>query len=67
LTQNILPVKTKLLIAKRFLIPALFYGVELIDSTDAGSQRKLKVFFKYFKIFVVGCFLLNAISRNKFI
>jgi len=40
MTQHILPIHIKLLIAKSYLIPILFYRVELFGAAVTGSQQK---------------------------
>lgn len=44
-TQFIIPMKTRILIAKTYLIPSLLYGCELFANCDSDSKRKLNVLF----------------------
>ena len=44
-TQLYIPLKTRILIAKTYLIPCLLYGCELFGNCDSSSKRKLNVIF----------------------
>ena len=44
-TQLYIPSKSRILIAKTYLIPCLLYGCELFGNCDSSSKRKLNVLF----------------------
>ena len=44
-TQLYIPLKTRILIAKTYLIPYFLYGCELFGNCDSSSKRKLNVIF----------------------
>ena len=44
-TQLYISLKTRILIAKTYLIPCLLYGCELFGNCDSSSKRKLNVLF----------------------
>lgn len=45
LTKDFLPLKIKQTIAKMYLTPVLFYGIEVFSDCSSASQRKLQVAF----------------------
>jgi len=44
-TQHLLPVQVRLMIAKTYLMPTLFYGIEIFGNCGCKSFNKLKVAF----------------------
>ena len=47
-----LSLKTRILIAKTYLIPYLLYGCELFGNSNSSSRRKLNVLFNNIATYV---------------
>lgn len=61
-TQHCTPIKTRILLAKAYLMPTLLYGCELFGSCDAQDVRKLNVTFNNIIRYVYGLRKFDHIS-----
>lgn len=61
-TQFLIPIKTRTMLAKTYLIPGLTYGCELFSKCDSESQRKLNVLYNNIIRYVHGLRRFDHIS-----